>query len=321
MAHSVEAMNPSSILILHGGALGDFVLAVHFAAALREHWNVQHVAMWARSGLLVWMEGVHPIDEVARLGVLTPFLYRDDERSVSERRRAISRFEAIVSLFGGAAEPVVRPLARACRGNIYGIDPRPRTDGPLAGKHITEQWLHQVGIESAGTAPTSALCDIDTETRQGWFVNLRRRLRLGESRPVALCHPGSGSLKKCIRIEQWKVLIAALRECDFDVAWMIGPDERERMPTSWHRELASAAPVLYEEELPAAAELVAGCDLYIGLDAGMTHVAAMTGVKTVALFGPTDPNVWRPLGRDVRVVRFSEKNRDEDLAYRVMVAV
>jgi ADP-heptose:LPS heptosyltransferase len=33
----------------------------------------------------------------------------------------------------------------------------------------------------------------------------------------------------------------------------------------------------------------------------MTHVAAALGVPTVAVFGPTDPHVWRPLGAHVRV--------------------
>lgn len=232
----------------------------------------------------------------------------------------LSRFEAIVSLMGGAAEPLIRPLAQAYRGRIYGIDPRPRTDGPLAGKHITEQWLQQVGIESPEAVPPFAQLDIDTETRRCWSADLRRRLRLDDSRPIALCHPGSGSLKKCLRIEQWKTLLAALRERGYDPAWMIGPDERERMPSQWHESLASAAPVIDEEELPTAAELVGGCDLYLGHDAGMTHVAALTGVHTIALFGATDPAVWRPLGPRVKVWSFVDGGV-EALAQRILAAV
>ena len=36
----------------------------------------------------------------------------------------------------------------------------------------------------------------------------------------------------------------------------------------------------------------------------MTHVAALAGVRTFAIFGPTDPRVWRPLGHDCHVVGF-----------------
>jgi ADP-heptose:LPS heptosyltransferase len=40
----------------------------------------------------------------------------------------------------------------------------------------------------------------------------------------------------------------------------------------------------------------------VGNDSGPTHLAAVVGCPTVALFGPTDPAVWAPLGAHVRVV-------------------
>lgn len=44
------------------------------------------------------------------------------------------------------------------------------------------------------------------------------------------------------------------------------------------------------------------CDAYLGNDSGVTHLAALLGVPTVALFGPSDPVVWQPQGRAVRVL-------------------
>jgi ADP-heptose:LPS heptosyltransferase len=41
---------------------------------------------------------------------------------------------------------------------------------------------------------------------------------------------------------------------------------------------------------------------YIGNDSGITHLAAFLGVPTVALFGPTDPRVWGPVGRRCRII-------------------
>ena len=41
---------------------------------------------------------------------------------------------------------------------------------------------------------------------------------------------------------------------------------------------------------------------YIGNDSGITHLAAFLGVPTVALFGPTDPRIWGPMGRRSRVI-------------------
>jgi heptosyltransferase-3 len=41
-------------------------------------------------------------------------------------------------------------------------------------------------------------------------------------------------------------------------------------------------------------ELVRHAALFIGTDTSATHVAAATGIPTVALFGPTDPVRWGP---------------------------
>jgi heptosyltransferase III len=43
--------------------------------------------------------------------------------------------------------------------------------------------------------------------------------------------------------------------------------------------------------------------VFVGCDTGPTHLAAALGVPTVALFGPTEPDEWGPIGADVRVVR------------------
>jgi ADP-heptose:LPS heptosyltransferase len=42
--------------------------------------------------------------------------------------------------------------------------------------------------------------------------------------------------------------------------------------------------------------------LFLGNDSGATHLAAALGVPTLAVFGPSDPWLWRPLGPRVRVV-------------------
>ena len=36
---------------------------------------------------------------------------------------------------------------------------------------------------------------------------------------------------------------------------------------------------------------------YLGNDSGVTHLAGAVGTPTIALFGPTDPATWKPLGR------------------------
>jgi len=45
---------------------------------------------------------------------------------------------------------------------------------------------------------------------------------------------------------------------------------------------------------PELADLIAGAEVYIGPDTSVTHLAAATGVPTVALYGPTDPRLFGP---------------------------
>jgi ADP-heptose:LPS heptosyltransferase len=52
-------------------------------------------------------------------------------------------------------------------------------------------------------------------------------------------------------------------------------------------------------ELP---QILRSCRAYIGNDSGITHLAAYLGCPTIALFGPTDPRVWGPIGRRARII-------------------
>jgi heptosyltransferase-3 len=61
------------------------------------------------------------------------------------------------------------------------------------------------------------------------------------------------------------------------------------------------------------------CRAYIGNDSGLTHLAAYLGCPTIALFGPTDPRVWGPVGRRCRVIW---KSKLEDITVNeVLLAV
>jgi ADP-heptose:LPS heptosyltransferase len=53
------------------------------------------------------------------------------------------------------------------------------------------------------------------------------------------------------------------------------------------------------------------CGAFVGNDSGITHLAAYLGCPTVALFGPTDPRMWGPIGRRSRIIW---KTRLEDIS-------
>ncbi len=69
---------------------------------------------------------------------------------------------------------------------------------------------------------------------------------------------------------------------------------------------AGAAIVMDAMSLNLLAAVVAHCDLFVGNDSGVAHLAAALKVRCVVLFGPTLPQHWAPLGHDVRVLRHTQ---------------
>jgi len=105
-----------------------------------------------------------------------------------------------------------------------------------------------------------------------------------------IIQPGSGSPHKCWPwFEQLADRIPA-------VTMLIGPCE-EAYQTRYPR--------LEGLPLTAVAEEIRRCRAFVGNDSGITHLAAYWGCPTVALFGPTDPRIWGPVGRRVKVLHKS----------------
>jgi ADP-heptose:LPS heptosyltransferase len=67
----------------------------------------------------------------------------------------------------------------------------------------------------------------------------------------------------------------------------------------------SPVPVLRAIDLSALAGVLSHASLFVGHDSGVTHLAALLGVRTVAIFGPTDSARWAPLGSHVTVMEGS----------------
>jgi ADP-heptose:LPS heptosyltransferase len=63
--------------------------------------------------------------------------------------------------------------------------------------------------------------------------------------------------------------------------------------------------------LPTAA-LIAQAAVFVGHDSGLTHLAAALRRPTVAIFGPTDPDIWKPRGEHVTVVPMVRVHEGDD---------
>src|SRR5262249_20068677 len=142
--------------------------------------------------------------------------------------------------------------------------------------------------------PTHRATEAERAAARPW------RERLGE-RFVAV-HPGSGSPAKNWPARRFADLAAALGG---GRPWLLveGPADEEAATIVRRVPGAVVARGLAPRVLGA---VLAAADLYGGNDSGVTHLAAAWGAPTLALFGPTDPDVWSPLGERVQIVRATD---------------
>jgi ADP-heptose:LPS heptosyltransferase len=103
-----------------------------------------------------------------------------------------------------------------------------------------------------------------------------------------ILHPGSGSNNKVW--PHFEALASRLPEA----AVLLGPADTP---------LAVPNRCLKNLSLTQVAKALRECHAFVGNDSGITHLAAYCGAPVVALFGPTDPAVWGPVGRRVRLLR------------------
>lgn len=291
------------ILVIHAGSLGDCVLAIHLTHTLQRHWNARPTLI-ARSGIAKWAERRNMVARSMSIDCSdVRNLVNENLDDLREVERAFGGYDWIVSFLGDASQPIARRISQIAGDRAFHIDPSAKT--PTESElHITEQWLKQLadqGLDVSTIVP-AALADSGL-ARDEFRTSLARRLN--RNPPIVLIHPGSGGLHKCVPVELLEDVARKLNSQSLvATCWVVGPDEFERYGPALISRLEKSAPVLYEETIERAADMVAGADLYIGHDAGMTHVAALTGVPTVAIFGPTNPRVWSPLGTHCHIHPF-----------------
>jgi heptosyltransferase-3 len=103
---------------------------------------------------------------------------------------------------------------------------------------------------------------------------------LAPRQPYAVIHAAPMFVYKRWTGEGWRMLAAALRERGFVTVSSGAASDSTYLDgkLAW----------------PQLTALIAGARVYIGPDTAITHLAAATGIPTVALYGPTDPRLWGP---------------------------
>lgn len=168
--------------------------------------------------------------------------------------------------------------------------PRPK------GVHQAEAYIGLLSILGVVAPALSLDYPIRSET-EAEADRLWERVGLGK-RPTVGIHLGAAfGPSKLWWPERYALLAERLRSRHgVDVVFLGSPGERQLWQRI-ERLLDHPAPSLVgQDRLEILPALLRRCRVLISGDTGAMHLAAAVGVPVVALFGPTDPRLTRPLG-------------------------
>lgn len=276
-------------LVLHPGALGDVLLALPALAHLRALGLSPVVAVAGRLVGLLAGAGDLAARDLEDLRLHRLFAARVDPEVLDE----LGGHAAVVSWFGAGDPAYRRHLARLpCP--VVVARARPPAGGPHAAHHLVTT-LAALG-PLPGTLPAAALRPpaAEREAAERWLAT--RGLAPGEA---VVLQAGAGAPGKAW--PGFPGLLGRLRDGGVPVVALAGPADGAAVDRLLEAGL-EAARVARDLALPRLAALLGAARACVGNDSGPTHLAAAVGCPTVALFGPTDPARWAPVGRWVEVV-------------------
>jgi hypothetical protein len=279
-----------NVLIIRAGALGDTLMLMPSIAALKDSADI---ILAARS---------------PGLELLKPFVACGSdfegpdwhglfaEAPVGLHSCEIPSADCVVAFLGDTQGHIKRSLQACFPGAAIHVFPV----FPSRSEQIHVAFYLARCLQAAGL-PINAERALEMATERALMGRNEPSTRYG---PIVL-HPGSGSLKKNFPPHFWLELVHALqsRAPGHQIVLLMGPAE-ERQIASFSRSLQGKAIEVHRS--PARDKLLTllgEAPIYVGQDSGITHLAALLGTPTVALFRSSSVHRWHPLGPCVKVIK------------------
>jgi ADP-heptose:LPS heptosyltransferase len=291
------------MLMIHQGALGDLILSLPTLATLRRTFPQAESVIMGYPGILqlveerFYAEKIISVDQRGMASFFVPGGPLDRDLST-----LMNTFDLIVVFGKDEKGALIENLKRICPDRILHIHSFPR---PGESIHVVDHLLREIsryGISVSEAVPKIYLKESD----RIWGSDFWRRkgLTVEERSRLIVIHPGSGSKKKVWPWERFVDLVHYLeRHLRLRTVIVLGPAEGTEIQNGLEG-MGEGAPILVKGlSLLQVASVIEGCQLFIGNDSGISHLAAALGLPTVALFGPTDPMVWSPRGEKAVVIQ------------------
>ncbi len=253
-------------LVVHSGGIGDLILTLPALEVLGGDGPVSIAGIPERAALALRSGIVESVYSLDAIQFHTLFSEPTDAL-----RAFFADFDRVVVFMRDDA--ALRDGLRAC-GVTNGIV-RAGVPPKDWAHHASRWYLEAVGVEE------------ERGSRMAWPT------MADEGLDVVIA-PGSGGVAKNWPIANYIGLSERLMGVGRSVAWLLGPAEEGMV-------VPEGARILETTTVCDAADVLAGATDFVGNDSGMTHLAAAVGTQTTAIFGPTNPHVWAPLGTHVAV--------------------
>lgn len=296
------------VLVIRGGAIGDFLLTLPAVKLLRDNLPDAWIEVLGYDAMVELARDagiVHDgrsIEYAALARFFTPGAELDEGWV-----EYFASFDLIVSYLYDPDRFFLNNLLRC------GV----KEDNILQGVAKVVSDTEHAAIQLARAMESIALfldrpaVDLDLEPAHGMAADRFLRDAGAPANFIAL-HPGSGSPKKNWPLDNWIELGAALRDANPDASLLLVSGEAETgnlapLTSAWKRQNipfshANSLP------LPVLSVLLRRASLFIGHDSGISHLAAASGPPCLLLFGPTEPGVWAPRNPKVTVLRAPDGN-------------
>jgi heptosyltransferase-3 len=279
------------ILVVRGGAIGDFVLTLPAITLLRDRFPDTHLEIVGVKHIAALAEKRFYADAVR--SIESGSLARMFARNAEIPRDLAAYFAAFDLVLSYLYDPdrIFETNVRACTTATFIAGPSKPDESEHAARQLARP-LQTLGLFLTDPAARLFPAEPDRLAVQDF--------RACASRTIAV-HCGSGSETKNWPIESWIELGEALLAKGHHLLIIAGEADRERTQTL--RAVWAPAAVQFAENLPLT-HLAALLEplVFIGHDSGISHIAAATGARCVLLFGPTNPAVWAPQNENVEVL-------------------
>ncbi|MCC6870253.1 MAG: lipopolysaccharide heptosyltransferase I [Burkholderiales bacterium] len=283
-------MSGPAVLVVRPSSLGDIVHALSLVSDVEAQLPGAAID-WVAEEAFVPLVALDPrIRRVVPLALRRWRRWPPGSQALRELRSFTAdlraqRYDAILNLqeqFKGAL------VARLARGRRHGLDWRSIRE-PIA--TLVDDVHHAIPrdqhfIDKARALAGAAL-GYPVRGAPRWKLTPPAPGPLAPTGPYALALHATSRADKLWPEEAWRGLVAQLAQAGFTVLLPWG-DDAERARSERLARAASAAVVPPRRSLPEMAALARHAGVVVGVDTGLTHLAAALGTPTVAIFTATD---------------------------------